>query len=255
MTPKVSIAALIYRSTKFAQWCYDGVRAATPEIASGKAEFYFIANDPTDELLDYLHEHEIPHYVNVNARRTPAELFSLGYAKPEYLHRVYRGWNHAIRCARAPLVCLLNSDHYPAPGWLESMLTVLGEHRRIVAAQPIERWHPLHGVFIGSVVGDYGRPGEFRREALLARAEPLRRDPYRAGKFSRGGVYMPCLFRREDALAAGLFPEGNLARTSFEDVAAYGDAEFFRKLGLLGVQHVTALDAVVYHLQEGEMRE
>lgn len=253
MTPKISIAALIYRSPAFAQWCYDSVIAATPELSTGEAEFYFVANDPMPEVISYLREHRIPHYLNYNDRLTPAELFARGYAKPEYIHRVYRGWNEAILQARGAWVVLLNSDHCPAPGWLGAMKRAALEAPRIVTARLIEPEHPIRGgIFPCALPGEYGgSPEKFRRAEFLARAEGLAKAE--SGLTVLGGAYMPCMFRRDDALRAGLYPEGNLAGASFDEVKECGDVAFFRKLASLGVSHVTACDAIAYHMQEGEM--
>jgi len=256
--PSISIAALIYRSAEFATWCYEGVKAATPEIAAGEALFYFVANDADDALLDFLCMRKIPFVTHDNEHRPDNELFRRGYAKPEYISRVYRGWNRAIQEAPTPWVVLLNSDHIPAPGWLGPLKAAAGHHdgpARIACAQQIERWHPLHGRFIGSVIGDYGaHPSTFQRARFLTHAAELRADPYRAGKTAPGGAYMPCMFRKQDALDAGLYPEGNLAGSTFDEVKEYGDQAFFRKLKEKGIEHVTALDSIVYHAQEGEMR-
>ncbi len=262
MIPKISIAALIYRSPTFAQWCYDSVIAATPEIASGEAEFYFVANDPTPEVAEYLLDHKIPHHENWNQKLAPDELFALGYAKPEYIHRVYCGWNEAIRRARGEWVVLLNSDHCPAPGWLGAMKKAALEASRIVTAQLIEPAHPVRGgIFPGSIQGEYGAsPAEFRRAEFLAHVEELRQQGWKyfgadSDGIRAGGAYMPCMFRRRDAFAVGFYPEGNIAGASFEEVKKCGDVAFFEKLHAIGVEHVTACDAIAYHMQEGEMRE
>ena len=53
---KVSIISLIYCSSKYADWIHDSVHRFTPMLATGEAEFFFIANDPTEDLLKHLRE-------------------------------------------------------------------------------------------------------------------------------------------------------------------------------------------------------
>ena len=56
--------------------------------------------------------------VNVNRRYSDDELFALGYGAPEYMSRVYRGYNEGIRAAAGDYVVLINSDNYFSPDWL-----------------------------------------------------------------------------------------------------------------------------------------
>ena len=50
----ISIVSLIYKSPSYAKAIYDSVHKYTPAIAEGKAEFFFVANDPTDKLVKFL---------------------------------------------------------------------------------------------------------------------------------------------------------------------------------------------------------
>lgn len=245
---KISIAALIYKSTRFAEWLYDSVYEFTPLVRSGEAEFFFIANDPTEKLIKFLEQKGYPHYVNHNPRRTEEELFRLGYGAPEYIHRVYRGWNQAILRAKGELVVLLNSDNYVSPDWLENMLKYMGRDK-IVCSQLVERKHPKYDVFPGAYHAEFGSlPDNFDKAGFLQFV--LRQ---KITGLRQGGAYMPCMLYKDQAVQVGLYPEGNLAGSSFNDVVGYGDDVFFKKLAQIGVQHVTALDSIVYHLKEGEM--
>ena len=65
--------------------------------------------------------------------------------------------------------------------------------------------------------------------------------------------------------AAGYYPEGNVRSDSkniFKPIIAKkgeplisGDVILMEKLRRLKVNHVTAFDSIIYHFQEGEMRE
>jgi hypothetical protein len=244
---RVTIVSLIYKSPRMADWIYESVMGATPMIRRGEARFLFVANDPTPECLQHLESRGYDHIVSRSPARSVAELFAEGYAAPEYMHRVYRGYNEGIEHASSPTVVLINSDNYLCVDWLEN-LEKYATHESIITSTLVEPGHPRHGVFPDAIEADFGRTLDtFDAEGFLGFAERLKETGLVAG-----GAYMPCLFYREAALAAGLYPEGNLAGTSFEDVREYGDVAFFERLRRTGVRHYTSLDSVVYHLKEGE---
>ncbi len=246
----VSIASLIYKSKRYADWVHDSIHEFTPHLKRGEAEFFFVANDPTEDLLAHLQEKGYRHYVNRNPRKTEEELFKMGYGAPEYIHRVYRGWNKAIELATGEVVVLLNSDNYVSPDWLENLLKYLSS-KTVVCSKLVERMHPDHTVFSGAYHCEFGsHPDNFDREAFLDFCEYVKTTGLQLG-----GAYMPCAFYKRFAIEAGLYPEGNIAGESFNDVVDYGDVAFFEKLSRAGVRHVTAMDSIVYHTKEGEMDE
>mgnify|MGYP001558522037 CR=1 FL=1 len=53
MKPRISICSLVYRSPKWADFVFNGIKE-TPEFKNGNAEFYFVTNNATTELLKYL---------------------------------------------------------------------------------------------------------------------------------------------------------------------------------------------------------
>jgi len=244
---RVSIISLIYRSPKLADWVYQSVHKFTPMIDRGEAEFFFVANDPTQALLAHLEDRAYPHIVNWNERYTDEELFALGYALPEYMSRVYRGYNEGIRAAKGDYVVLINSDNYFSPDWLENLLKY-SDRGRIITSTLIERDHPRFPLFPSAIHGEFGSSAETFDEpgflAFVSRTSKTGLDV--------GGAYMPCLIHRDVAIEAGLYPCGNVAADTFGDVARYGDEAFYDMLASLGVEHHTALDSLVYHLKEGE---
>lgn len=246
----ISIASLIYKSKKYADWIYDSVHEFTPHLRRHEAEFFFVANDATPAVLRHLAAEGYPHYVNDNPKRTEAELFAMGYGWPEYIHRVYRGWNSAIVSAAGEIVVLVNSDNFFSPDWLENLLKYLSP-TTIVCSKLVERNHPKYGVFPGAYHAEFGsRPDDFDRDAFVQFVEAHKKTG-----LEKGGAFMPCAFHKRRAVEAGLYPEGNIAGKTFRDVAAHGDQVFVQRLARIGVRHVTALDSIVYHLKEGEMDE
>lgn len=246
----ITIASLIYRSKKYADAIYSSVLEFTPKVRRGEAEFFFMANDPTPELMQHLKGSGYPHFVNYNPHRSEDELYSMGYGEPEYIHRVYRGWNECIRCARGDIVVLVNSDNILSPDWLENLLKYLSP-RTIVCSKLVERRHPTHGIFPSAYHREFGsHPDNFNREAFLRFCERVRMTG-----LEEGGAYMPCAFYKTGATKVGLYPEGNIAGSSFHNVVDFGDRVFFKKLSRIDVKHVTALDSIAYHFKEGESDE
>jgi glycosyltransferase involved in cell wall biosynthesis len=246
----ISIASLIYKSEKYADWVHDSIHEFTPQLKRGEAEFFFVANDPTEELLAHLQKKGYKHYVNRNPMLTEEELFGMGYGAPLHIHRVYRGYNKAIEVAEGEIVVLVNSDNYFSPDWLENLLKYLGS-KTVVCSKLVERKHPKYAVFPGAYHCEFGSgPDDFNKEAFLRFCERAR-----ITGLQLSGAYMPCAFYKSIAIKVGLYPEGNLAGSSFNHVIATGDEVFFRKLSNAGIKHFTAIDSIVYHTKEGEMDE
>ena len=57
--PKYSIICLIYKSIEWLDFVYNQVLKHTN---LDEVEFFFVANDATDEVLNYLKNNYIPHY-------------------------------------------------------------------------------------------------------------------------------------------------------------------------------------------------
>lgn len=232
-----SIASLIYRSPRYADAVWDSAHEFTPELHDGRARFFFVANDPTDALLAHLQARRYPHVVQRNEHLSDERLRELGFDPPEYIRRVYQGWNRAIIESDNRLV-LVNSDCMFSPGWFHALIEPLCEGRA-VCSKLVERDHLKYSVFPGAFRGEFGdHPDRFWKDDFLAFADQVRREGTEPG-----GAYMPCAMYRATAISAGLYPEGN-------PKGKYGDAVLFSKL-----DHVTALASVVYHFKEGEMSE
>ena len=244
---RISIVSLIYQSTKLADWVYESVYEFTPMLKTGEAEFFFVANDPTEKLVSHLRTKGYNFIEQNNKIHSDEELFKMGYAWPEYIHRVYKGYNRAILHSKGDIIVLINSDHYFSPDWLENLLKYY-DTQKVVCSLLVEPKHPKHDIFPGAVRGDFGNTTEnFNKDAFLNFVMTNKKTG-----ISLGGAYMPCLFSRDLGIYASLYPEGNLAGDSFDKISKTGDEAFFERLAGQRVLHITALDSIVYHLKEGE---
>lgn len=246
----VSIICLVYKSTQLAEALYESVLAHTPLLQTSKAEFFFVANDPTEEVVEFLKSKNIPHYINKNDHLSEDELFSKGFAAPEYMRRVYQGYNYGIQKAKGQRVVLINSDNFFSRDWLENLLKY-ADYTKVVSSTLIEPGQDNVGIFPFAVEKNFGRTlDDFDDSGFQSFAEKISKTGY-----SSGGAYMPCVLYKDIAIMAGLYPEGNIASNSFNEVARFGDEAFYDKLAQFGVEHITAKDSVVYHLKEGEKSE
>lgn len=247
---EVTIVCLIYKSKQLAKAVYDSLYEYTPKLKNGEADLLFVANDPTTDLVDYLKDQKYPFIINVNDHLTDNELFKDGYGAPEYMRRVYQGYNQGVLNAKGQKVVLINSDNFFSTDWLENLLKY-SDYKKVVTSTLIEPGQEKFGVFPGAIHKNFGKTlDDFKEKEFHNFANKIRKTGY-----TSGGAYMPCLLYKDVAVMAGLYPEGNIAGVSFDDIERYGDEFFYDRLERFGVEHITAKDSVVYHLKEGEKSE
>lgn len=229
---------------------YDSAYKYTPKLRNGEAEFFFVANDPTVEVVDYLKEQNYPFIINANDHLSDKQLFKLGYGKPEYMRRVYQGYNQGILHAKGQKIVLINSDNFFSQDWLENLLKY-SDYKKVVTSTLLEPGHGDFGVFPGAIQKDFGSTLEtYKEERFQDFAAKISKTGY-----TSGGAYMPCLLYKDITILAGLYPEGNVAGETFDDIKRYGDEYFYDRLKSFGIEHITAKDSIVYHLKEGERSE
>lgn len=238
----ISICSLIYRSTRYADAVWNSAHKHTEELRNGSARFFFVANDASQVVISHLSAMKYPFVDQRNEHLSERALRRAGYVPPEYIRRVYQGWNRAIQESNETMV-LVNSDCMFSPGWLTALSSWFSPSKAI-SSKLIEREHPKHGRFLMALRGEFGaHPDHFDEAGFLISAERHRKH-----STSVGGAFMPVMLSRTKALEAGMYPEGN---TETE----YGDRAFFARLARVGVSHLTANDSIVYHFKEGEMDE
>ncbi len=242
LRPGFSIICLVYKSVEWARFLYEQVLRYT-DMAD--KEFFFVANDASDEVLEYLRSNYIPHFEWTNTEANRSEW---------YINNVYRAYNFGASVARGDFLVFLNTDMAFAPGWFEALWETY-DGRSAVASRLVESGKLKSGTY--GIERDFGSmPSTYREEDFLAFAEEVR-EP---GMLD-GGLFMPLLMRRDLFLEVGGYPEGNIRCGSdiFSPEIALqgeslvsGDNVLIQRLASRGVAHKTALDSVVYHFQEGE---
>lgn len=243
--PNISIVCLIYQSTGWLQFAYNQILAHTD--LSDK-ELIFIANDATPEVKKYLYDHYIPHYIFENTEEHRQEW---------YINNVYRAWDFGAEKAQGDFLVFVNSDMAFSPNWLENLLEQYNA-KNCVTSRLVERnTIPNDATIIRKNFGDHFTT--YKESPFLEFAKKAAQD-----RKVPGGAFMPLFIKKSDFEAVGGYPEGNMRADSDihqpiiakkgEDLVS-GDIVLMQKLAERGIVHETALNSLVYHFQEGEMRD
>jgi hypothetical protein len=242
---KVSIACLIYKSVRWLQFVKEQVEKFTN---LDENEFYFVANDACDEVLNYLKNNNIHHYIHTNTEEQRKEW---------YINNVYRAWNTAGRVAKGEYVVFINSDMAFSPGWLDRLMLKYDD-TKIVMSRLVERGVLRSGLY--GIEKNFGNvPRDYKESEFVEYAKSIAEN-----NLYPSGLYMPCLIKKRYLEAIQYFPEGNIVPGSDIFKPQYakrgeacipGDQVFIKKLNTIGITHWSAFDSIVYHFQEGEMRD
>jgi hypothetical protein len=238
---EVTLVCLVYRSLKWLDFVMEGVDASKNTT---RYRWLVVANDATEEV-----------------RSDPRISVDFDNEDPDeyYLKRVYRAWNEGVLQSPTSWVVMLNSDMTGADYWLDELVatkrlnpktvptSLLVESGRIPSAMP--EW-----------VKNFGAdPERFPRKEFQDYADKIRKPggcshgkcgcgSYHYVSTEPGRLFMPILVDRQEFMDIGSYPIGNPPGTT-------GDKDLIRRYAEAGFQHVTSLGSVVYHTQEGEMRD
>lgn len=240
----VEVISLIYRSTKYFDFIMDQYVRHCPSTSKYQTSFRFVANNPTQRLIDYAK-------LQTNVR---TDIF-LSDPAAHYINRVYMAYNFAVMTSQADYVCLVNSDEGFSPGWLDNLFKWVASHRVIAASRLVESGKLKsgeHGIerYFGNSPENYQELDFINYVGQISRPNVA----------AKRGLYMPLLVQRELFLKAGGFPPGNICSDGVGGngkVLMAGDDYFFHEVleKKYGVAHITPLDSIVYHFQEGEKDE
>ena len=245
---KISYVCLIYKSTKWLKFVYEQFHKHT-KLNDGD-EFYFVANDAYPEVLDYLTKNpHIKHYIHNNTEEQKKEW---------YINNVYRAWNTAAKKANGDYIVFLNSDFAFSPNW-ETNLFKHMNNNRCLCSRLVERGILRSGTY--GIERNFGNNhSDYDEEAFLKYTKEIAEN-----KIEKGGLFMPLLVKKQHLEMIGYYPEGNIRKDSadiFKPIIAKkgealisGDVVLMEKLRRINVHHYTVFDSIVYHFQEGEMRE
>lgn len=230
---KITVVCLIYKSIGYANFVLDSFKKHT-NFKGKNIEFLFIANDPTEKLVNHLEEKQIPFLLYRND--DPDEY---------YLNRVYRAWNFGGFNASGDVIVLINSDMAFSDNWLDNLIRNLREDR-IVTSRLVESGKIKSGKY--GIEKNFGQTySQFNDEEFQKFAKAIS-----SAKLKDDGLFMPCAIYKDLFKKSGGYPIGN--RTEKNGKITPGDKIlFYEKLLPMGIKHYTVFDSIVYHIQEGEM--
>jgi hypothetical protein len=247
MPKNVELVCLIYKSRKYLQFICKQLASPHCRVPGWEVGVRIVANDPTPEVEAMLKEREINHTIY----RDPAP-------NDFYLNRVYRCWNFGATSSQYDNVCFINSDMGFSENWLRNLLKH-HDGSTIPCSRLVESGRIPVATDRHAIAMNFGtNPDEFNQAAFETYADMISAD-----KVAPGGLFMPCVFEKQRFIESGMYPAGNVFVVDGQLYAGYpndrpvyksGDAYFFEDvLGQrYGMKHITALDSVVYHIQEGE---
>ncbi len=240
--PQFSIICLSYKSVAWLKFVYEQVQKYTD--MKGK-EFFFVANDATDEVLAYLRDNGIPHYIFNNTPEQQAEW---------YVNNVYRAYNFAADQAKGDFLVFINSDMAFSPGWFEHLWDAY-DGKNCVTSRLVESGKLPSGLY--GIENNLGLNYEsYREDEFQAYACDIAEH-----RIEDGGLFMPLLIRKQHFESVGGYSEGQVLIGSdiykpiiakWGEACVYGDTVLMLKLRDCGIIHQTTFDSIVYHFQWGE---
>jgi hypothetical protein len=244
----ISYVCLIYKSTKWLKFVYEQFHKHT-KLNKGD-EFYFVANDAYPEVLDYLSKNtHIKYYIHENTEEQKKEW---------YINNVYRAFNTAAKKAKGDYIVFLNSDFAFSPNWETNLFKHINDNI-CVCSRLVERGILRSGRY--GIERNFGNNyGDYNEQAFLNYINKIEEN-----KIEKGGLFMPLLIKKIHLEAIGYYPEGNVridSKDIYNPIIAKkgeplvpGDVVLMEKLRRINVHHHTVFDSIVYHFQQGEMRE
>jgi hypothetical protein len=208
-------------------------------------EFFFVANDATEEVLNYLHDNDIPHYELNNTAEQQADW---------YVNNVYRAYNFAATKARGDILVMINSDMAFSLGWLDNLWKSY-DGSNCVCSRLVESGKFPSGLY--GIEKNLGRNYNSYQEDLFQNFARFIAIP----RVENGGLFMPLLIRKQHFEMVGGYPEGQVVIGSdiynpviakWGEACISGDTVIMQKLNDHGIVHQTDFNSIVYHFQWGE---
>jgi len=250
MKKNIELVCLIFKSKKYLNFIYNQLNSDLCRSKDWDVSYRIVANDPTPEIEITLTEMQIPH--TIYRDKSPNDF---------YLNRVYRCWNFGATSSKYDNICFVNSDMGFSPNWLDNLLKyhdgINIPCSRLVESGRINVATERHGI-----PKNFGMtPESFNRAEFEKYTKTISKD-----EIKPWGLLMPCVFEKQRFIEAGLYPPGNVFKIDGIKYAGYpndrpvykpGDVYFFEDIleKKYGMKHVTVMNSIVYHVQEGEKSE
>ena len=242
MNKTIEIIALIFKSVDYLDLIYEQLKSDNCKVDGWDVSVRIVANDATDNVIEKLKTLDIPHSIYNDTK-----------PNDYYLNRVYRCWNYAGKTSSAENICFVNSDMVFSKNWLANLL----KHHNgvnIPCSRLVESGKMLSGKHAMSF--DCGRTPktiDFKTWDSIV-------DSISIQEVKEGGLFMPCVIKKNLFVESGMYPEGNIYHNGIGTLGNFvksGDAYYFYDIlsKKYAMKHITVYDSLVYHIQEGEKDE
>jgi hypothetical protein len=250
MKKNIEVIALIYKSVDYLNFIANQLKSPLCnskywDLSCGwDVSVRIIANDATPAVLAALPKLNIPYTIYND--KNPNEY---------YINRVYRCHNFGAMTSDYDNICFVNSDILFSNKWLPNLLF----------------WHDGKNIPVSRLVESGKMPTAENRHGInmFFGTHPRNLDYAGWSYFSqsiqkpeivKGGLLGPVVFEKQRFIEAGMYPEGNIyadgVGTCHGDVWATSDVYFFDLLEKqYNMRHVTVMNSICYHIQEGEKDE
>jgi len=243
--PKYSIICLIYKSNEWLDFVYNQVIKYTNFT---NTEFFFIANDASDDVKNYLKNNYIPHHIFETNKEQKTEW---------YINNVYRWYNYWVQKAKWEYLIFINSDMAFSPDWLENLISKY-DWKNCVASRLIESGRFLSWKYW--LEKNFWTEFFNYEEEKFINYSKLFKEDWISKKW---WLYMPLFINKEDFINVWMYPEWNVLEWSdldspiiakkWEKISFTWDEALIEKLRLNWINHVTSFDSIVYHFQAWEL--
>jgi len=244
----VSYICLIYKSTKWLKFTYEQFLKHTK--MNEDDEFFFIANDAIPEVIEYLKDNNIKHYIHENSNEQKKEW---------YINNVYRAYNAGAKKAKNDYIIFLNSDFAYSPNWNIPLIENINPNI-CIASRLVERGYLKSGMYgIEKNFGD--NYNNYDEENFLKYVNNIKEN-----SLKEGGLFMPLLINKSKFELVNYYPEGNVKLINNKIILSSnppiakkgeqlipGDLYLMHKLANIGVKHITSFNSIIYHFQQGEI--
>lgn len=159
--------------------------------------------------------------------------------------------------AKGEYIVFINSDMAFSPRWLEILQETITDNM-CLCSRLVERGIMRSGTY--GIEQNFGNvPDDYNEEHFLQFSENIKENILHPS-----GLYMPMLIKKEYMEKINYYPEGNINPQSdifnpiyskIGEPCISGDTVLILKLKTIGVTHYTSFNSIVYHFQEGEMRD
>jgi hypothetical protein len=235
MKNNIEILTLVYKSVDYTRLMYKELKSDFCRVDGWDIGVRLILNDANDDVINEAKQMDI--------KQTIYNDEIVASKKNEFfMNRVYRAYNFGVKTSEYDNICFVNSDNIFSKNWLKNLLK---HHNgfQVPCSRLVESGKMRSGQH--AISKDFGRtPTDINYNDFYKYVDEISVD-----EIHDGGLYVPCVFNKQQFIDFGMFPEGDIT----PQFGIGTDRYFFTHiLPKYNMKHITVFDSIVYHVQLGE---